>query len=110
MPDAGSNAASLRLVTYHLSLVTPLAVRALELFHKRDQRFDAFARESVIDGRADAADRAMALQPVQSRLGGFGDELLFEVFARQPEGDVHQRAAVSGCVRAIEIGRVNRVI
>ena len=31
-----------------------LAVRALELFHKSYERFDAFARECVVDGSANA--------------------------------------------------------
>jgi hypothetical protein len=34
----------------------PLSVLFLELFHKRDERLNAFARESVIDRGAYAAD------------------------------------------------------
>ena len=34
------------------SLILSLAVSALELFHERDERFDALAREGVIDRSA----------------------------------------------------------
>src|SRR5205814_2259773 len=90
-----------------LELGTPrscsLPVRALELFHERNKRFDARERERVVDRSANAAYRTVSLQAVESRLCSFTYELLFELFARKPERHVHQRTAVSLRVAAIEV-------
>ena len=46
-----------------------LAVRALELAHELHERVDAFFGKRVVDRRAHAADRAVALEAVEARGG-----------------------------------------
>src|SRR5829696_1920462 len=87
-----------------------LAVGALELAHELDERLDAFAREGVVDGGAYAADRAVAFEAVKARGRRLIRKLLLQLFARQPERDVHDRARVRVGVAAVEVGRVNRVV
>src|SRR5690349_10404784 len=66
-----------------------LAVLLLELLHERHQRIDAVFRERVVDRRAHAAHRPVALEAVESGGRRFLDELALELLARQPERDVH---------------------
>ena len=68
-----------------------LPVLPLELLHEVDQRVDAFLGERVVDRRAHAADRTMALEAVEAGRRRFLHERVLELFARQPEGDVHPR-------------------
>jgi hypothetical protein len=60
-------------------------VRTPELAHERDECVHALLRERVVDRRAQAADRPVALQAVEARRLRFLDELRFEFLARQPE-------------------------
>ena len=53
----------------------------LELPHERDEIVNALLGERVVDRRAQAADRAMALQAVEARGGRLLDEQLLEVLA-----------------------------
>src|SRR2546423_15123136 len=55
----------------------------LKLLHERDERLDAFARKSVVDGGAYAADRAGALQAGQAGGGRPLGGLLFQLLPRQ---------------------------
>ena len=48
-----------------------LSALPLELLHELDERVDAFFRERVVDRRAHAADRAVALEAVEPRRGRF---------------------------------------
>ena len=54
---------------------TALCVVFLELFHKRDQSFDALTRHRVVDARAHAAHAAMTLQALEPARLRLGDEL-----------------------------------
>src|SRR6266705_6294256 len=56
---------------YIVNVSPVLSVASLEVLHEGDQRVDAFLREGVVDGGADAADRPMPLQPVEPRSGRF---------------------------------------
>src|SRR2546423_1369305 len=80
----------------------PSAVSLLEVAHEGHERVDAGFRERVIDRRAHAADRAVALEAVETCRGRFRHEHLLEIFARQPERHVHQRPAVLRGRAAIE--------
>ena len=55
------------------------AVSPLEFPHEGDQRVHAFLGERVVDRRAHAADRAVALEAVEPGCGRLLDELLLEL-------------------------------
>jgi hypothetical protein len=93
-----------------IKICNSLCVLSLKLFHERDEGFDAFARESVVDGGTYAADRAVAFETVQPGGGCFFSKLLFQFLRRQAERDVHERARVRVGVAAIKRGRINRVV
>src|SRR6476659_4819271 len=80
--------------TANLPELGRLAPRSFELLHERDERVDAVFRKRVVDGRAHAADGAVPLQAVEAGGRRFLDEELLEVFVRQTECDVHERAAI----------------
>ena len=65
--------------------IAPLPVATFEVAHELDQRVDACLRERVVDRRAHPADRTVTLQAVQAGRRGLLDELLFELFAAQPD-------------------------
>ena len=67
---------------------------------------------SVPFGGAVAATRAVALETEHAQLLGLADELLFKFFARQAEGDVHERTVDFVDNRAfVEFGiRVKQIV
>src|SRR6185503_4667674 len=89
---------------------SPSAIAAFEIFHERHERFDPRPRKRVVDRRANAADRSMSFQAVESLRGRFRDKLLVELFRRQAESDIHRRATVDVSMTAIKISRVDRVV
>src|SRR5687767_285861 len=93
--------------------MTPIgasAVAGLEILHEIDERADALDRHRVVDRRAHAADRAMALEREQARLLRFGEECLVERFVAQAERDVHARARAFLDRVRIEPRAVDRVV
>ena len=73
-----------------------------ELRHKRRELLHTGEGHGVVDGGAHAADAAVSLDAGETELLGLGDESLFEVLARQAEGDVHARAAALLRVSVVE--------
>ena len=63
-----------------------LAVLGFEVLHEGNQGIDAFFREGVVDGSADAAYGAVTFQRLQVFLGRFLDELGFELFGGMMTG------------------------
>ena len=71
----------------------------------------AFDGHGVVDGGAHTADGAMSLETDQVVLLGFLGEGIFQFFAGQAEGDVHQRAGFGLGMSAIEAAAlVNGVV
>src|SRR5262245_56082674 len=80
----------------------PSTVLCSKILHEPHECRDSFARHGVVDRGANAADAAVAGQAVELELGGVRHELLLELFARQAEGRVHERAVRLLGVAAIE--------
>src|SRR5579872_4208995 len=80
---------------------------ALEFPHERNERVDPLLREGVVNRRAHAADRAMTLQPVETRGRRLLDEGSFQILGAEPERDVHQRPAVLVGGAFVEAGAIN---
>ena len=106
-PPPSSIGRRFRSAPEHREPTMPLRLRAFELAHELHERLDALFGKRVVDRRAHAADRPMAFEAVEASGGGFLLECLFQLFARQPERDVHQRPAVLLRRAAIEAGAID---
>src|SRR5215831_5723474 len=93
-----------RLTSGKQTIITHLSVSSLELTHERHERVDTLFRERVVDRCTHPAHRAVSLQAVETRRSGCLYELLFELLAREPERDVHQRTALLVGRAAVEAG------
>ena len=80
----------LALLLAHGSPATKARTVPFEFAHELNESSDTVFRKRVVNRRPHAADRAVAFQTVQSGYRRFLLEQLFELFVREPEGDVHQ--------------------
>src|ERR1700693_6349849 len=86
-------------------------VQAAQFLQKPGERHSGVERYRVVERRTDATNGAMPLQFDQSALRCGLQELLFEIFARQSEGDVHHRAAVRLRVSPVEaLAAIDRLV
>src|SRR5215472_3154207 len=85
----------------------PSALGAFELAHEFHECVDTRFWKRVVDRRAHAANRSMTFQAVESFRYRSRHECLLELLARQPERDVHQRAAVDRRRASVEAGAID---
>src|SRR5262249_21701643 len=87
-----------------------LAAGSLELPHECNEGVDTGLWERVVDRSSHTTDGPVALEAVEARRRRFGDETLFEIFSRQPEGNVHHRPAFSLRGSPVEAGAVDLAV
>src|ERR1700693_1286522 len=91
--------------------VASRAVQTAEFLQKPGERRGGFERYRVVERRTDATNGAMPLQFDQAALRCGLQELVFEIFPRQSEGDVHHRAAVRLRVSPVEaLAAIDRLV
>src|SRR4029078_247885 len=78
-----------------------------EVAHETDQGIDSRFGKSVIYGRTHPANQAMSLQTIEACSSRICIKCLLQLFRRQSECDVHQRAAVLPRGSAIEPGSID---
>eukprot|EP00042_Codosiga_hollandica_P000646 m.924019 g.924019 ORF g.924019 m.924019 type:complete len:468 (+) comp116546_c0_seq1:367-1770(+) len=85
---------------------TGSTMAGLEVLQEGHQRLHAFQRHRVVDRRAHAAHRLVALELQQPGGLGLGKEALVELLVLQEEGHVHARAAVGIHAVLVEARRI----